>query len=260
MSSSVSTGGSDDPILIAFDVECTGSDFMKHAMVELGAAAYRYERHPVPIEDRSVANPNFRPDKHARKIRMPFKPIGVFETIMHVPDGRGWDERCVREFWDNPDRSEHEQLKAKKKKIETSRISPEDGMKFFVTWVEQVVTKTGGDPSRIRFISDNAAYDAAWVGLYLCQYANHLPLTVFFDDKFQAIIDTSSYHQGLSRLDHVMERKIKAAKGHYSEDRECRKVLSVPDDFVTNATHDHNAMHDAQEIAEQHLIILQFMI
>lgn len=243
--SSVST--SDDPVLIVFDVECTGSDFVKHAMVELGAVCYPYRRSPKASDSQK--------DKRARVDR---KPCSTFEMTMRVPEDREWDARCVREFWENPERPEYEQLKAKKKVIETCPMSPEAGMTAFVTWVKTIVVlEADGDSSRIRFVSDNAAYDAAWIGIYLCQYADHLPLTVFFDDKFQAVIDTSSYHQGLSRVDHVEERLIKKTLGHYSEDRECRRVLMVPEGEVPTAVHDHRAVHDAQEIAEQHLIILK---
>ena len=222
-------------ILIGFDVECTGDDFAKHAMVEIGAFAVEY------------LGP-----------REPARQLATFETMIAVPSDRCWEERCVREFWENPARPEYERLKAKKAAIEGCKIDPETAARDFVSWVETLVeVNAAGDSSGVRFVTDNAAYDAAWMGFYLCTYAEHAPLTTFFDGKFQAVIDTSSYHQGLSRVDHARELAIKIKNGRYSEDRECRAALGVPDSEVPTAVHDHRAVHDAQEILEQHLILLR---
>lgn len=230
-------------LLIAFDVECTGGNLAKHALVEIGAVAGFF----VPGED--------------KRKRVPIEIERTFETTMAIPEGREWEEKCVREFWENPSRPEYEALKAKKAAIDRCEISPESGMKQFVSWVRWTVdTLVKGDASRMRFVSDNAAYDAAWIGVYLGQYANHEPLTTFFDGRFQAVVDTSSYHQGLSRIDHAREREIKREKGKYSEDRECRAILGIPDDVKPTAVHDHRAVHDAQEILEQHVIILGYML
>jgi hypothetical protein len=218
------------PLLISVDVESTGDDFERHALVELGAAAYAF--------------------KSGR-----YECLEAWSSIMQVPSARGWGARCVRQFW-----SSKPALVEKKRSIEATDISPVTAMSEFVDWVEQVVKKYAGDsPSPVRFITDNAAFDAAWIGIYLCKYGGHNPLHTFFGGKFQAVIDTSSYHQGVARIDHVEERKRKRAAGHFSEDRACRKFLRVPDDVRSKIPHDHDPKHDAQNIAEEHAIILHYM-
>ena len=243
MSSSLSASNSQ--ILIAFDVECTGYDLMKHAMVELGAVVYPFSSF---LYNRIKLEKEFFDE-----------PLDRFDEIMNIPEDRGWEEKCVKEFWDNPKRPEYKQLKAKMDMINSCPNSPEKIMLNFVQWVKNVVhLYADDDSSRIRFISDNAAYDATWISVYLCQYAHYFPLTVFFDNKFQAVIDTSSFHQGISRIDHNREKLIKIKSGHYSEDRLCRKILNIPENIAPKILHDHHAVNDADEIAQQHMIILAF--
>lgn len=219
----------DYPIIISFDAECSGGNLETHAMVELGAAA-------VKFSDKVVIS------------------LGEWGSVMSVPDGRGWDADCVDNFWNTTPA-----LKAKKEVVEKTPISPVTAMSQFVAWVEFIVKHcAGGDSSRVRFVTDNSAFDSAWVGLYLSKFADHEPLPTFFG-KFQAVIDTSSYHQGLARIDHVEERKRKRGTGHFSEDKACREALKVPDDIVSVVPHDHNPVHDAQNIAAEHGIILRFM-
>lgn len=220
------------PILIAFDVEGTGNSFARHAMVELGAVAYCADR--------------------------PHDQLEQFSIAINIPKGRTWELRCLEEFWLKDKKSD---LAHKARRIDRGvGHEPAIAMKKFISWVLGVVTnRAGGDYSRIRFISDNAAYDAAWVGLYLCEYADHEPLTTFFDGKFQGVIDTSSYHQGVSRHDHGVEMSLKRKRGHYSEDAACRAELGVPDDDVPATQHDHNAVNDAANIAQAHMIILKHM-
>jgi len=62
----------DTPILIAFDIETSGSRLVKHAMLELGAV---------------IMDPRTN------------KTLDTFEVMIAMPRGAGWEQRCLDEFW-----------------------------------------------------------------------------------------------------------------------------------------------------------------
>lgn len=162
-------------------------------------------------------------------------------------------EISMSSFFPFPHRKCH--LRGKKNEIDTTMSTPESVMKRVVQWCDKFAD---GDGNRIRFVSDCVGSDATWVSYYLSLYAQHLPLTVFFG-PFHALIDTSSYHQGVSRYDHNKVYSIEQTEGGYSEDKHCREALKIPDTVKPLSDHTHNAIDDAKHILSQHIIILQSM-
>jgi DNA polymerase III epsilon subunit-like protein len=224
-------------IYVAFDVEATGmymagfGAVQENAMVELGACAM-------------VANDSQR------------TVLDTFDRMMGIPYGCGWEPRCVDEFW-----SVAEGMPEKKERIDACQASPVDAMCAFVHWVESLVARyADGDSKRIVFVTDNAAFDAAWVSLYLARYAGHQPLHTFFG-AYRGVLDTSSYAAGAAR--HTPAHKERflretGAKRYRSKDA-VRAALGVPSSVRPRAVHDHAAVNDAQHLLEEHMIAEQHL-
>jgi hypothetical protein len=231
-------------ILVSFDVETTGGRLAKNAMVELGAVA------------KSAAD-----DDDTEK-----RVLTTFEGIMKIPEGRGWEERCEREFWDNPENN----LAAKKKRINECQTEPDDVMRAFVNWIENNVLTflAGGDPRRVRFVTDNAAFDPSWVNLYLDLYADHEPLHTFFTHdgvfRYAPIIDTNGVARGISGCtvddEFVAQLKVDAdgRPGWFSATGAARRLLGIPDSVKSQTVHDHRSVHDAQHILESYQIMMRW--
>ena len=213
-------------IIIAFDVEASGGDMLKNAEVELGAVAYAAA------------------DTGERRI------LGSFETLLSIPKDREWEEDCVKEFWLNPENN----LKEKKEQIDACTVESETAMRAFVDFVDTVRAKlAGGNRRRVRFVTDNAAFDGAWVSLYLAMFANHSPLHTFFDSRYAPLIDTNAFARGVSSATPDAEF---AAGGSFSATGAARKSLSIPDSVKPTTAHDHRSVNDARHIAEEYLILL----
>ncbi len=213
---------------IAFDVETIGGCLTKNAMPELGAVAMAVE------------------DVDKRRV------LARFEGHMNIPKGRGFEPQCEKEFWDVHKPRE-------KAKILACQTSPEAVMRSFVQWVFEVRKRyAGGDSSRVRFVTDAAYFDAAWVSQYLTTYADHYPLHTFFSDnersRFNTVIDTNAFFRGIARASLNDEIYFK-----FSSSAAVRTALNIPDTEQPDVDHDHRAVHDAENIMKEYLIVMKYL-
>ncbi len=231
-------------IYVAFDVEATGmymagydggdgdgDSVQANAMVELGACAML-----AGDLERNI--------------------LDTFDEMIRVPDGCGWELRCVDEFWNVV-----EGMPEKKRAIDKCNRSPYNVMQAFVQWVDGLVKRyADGDTKRICFITDNAAFDAAWVSLYLTKYAGHQPLHTFFGG-YRGVLDTSSYAAGATRHTPAHKKRFvedSGAKCYRGKDA-VRAALDIPKSVQPRAVHDHTAVNDAQHLLEEYMIVVQHL-
>lgn len=221
--------------LIGLDIEASGQRLSKHAMVGLGAAVIR-------VSDR--------------------KKVAEFSSEMNIPKDLGWEQRCLDEFWDNKKTDGFEELQAYKKRINNNACEePAVAMKRFVSWLRNDVLKdiAKGDYQVLDFVSDTTSFDLTWINYYLDKYTDEGPLHLFWDNHFRDVIQANSYAQALARLNPLHCYVIDQIDGWCSKTKEARKMLRIPDDIKPDAPHDHKAVHDAQNIAEELLIQMNFM-
>ena len=221
------------PILISIDIETTGPRKKKHAITEIGAIAM------IPGKTPTI--------------------LSSLEVRMTVPSDRGWDQKCVAEFWEKDP-----VLKARMEEINAGGYldstgnkckipSPTTGMQQFVDWVNEILIKhCEGDPDRIIFWSDFPSFDIAWIDEYLEIYLNHDPIHLFFPNNFSMPFCLTSYAYGISRRYHSTK--------YFSKTCAAREVLGVPAEMIPNVPHDHRAIHDAENMIIEHNIILNHLL
>lgn len=244
----MSTSDEEFVIGIAFDIEATGGKPITNAMVELGAVALNIDNGEI---------------------------IDRFSIDIQMPVDRLWDERCLREFWNNKDFEElkdtdnrkavrketYERLQKKRKRIDDGEgEEPKEAMTKFVEWNKKILKiHAKGNPKRIKFMSDTASFDTTFVNVYLDMYVNHDPLHIFFDGEFKDVMCTSDVAQGLSGLQHSQLFQIEKNEGWYNRTMECRKALKIPDSERPDVEHNHDAVSDAQYIGQEHVILLKYV-
>jgi DNA polymerase III epsilon subunit-like protein len=216
---------------ISLDIEATGPNIKKHAIIELGAVA-------MVLQTRTV--------------------LEKLSIELTIPPKTGWDDRTVREFWDNKEIEEHAVLAAKKTRAEEGKgTDPATAMQQFVEWVENVHKQhAGGDATLIRFLTDTTSFDATFINYYLAKYTTAPPLHMFFG-SYEDVVCTISYARGLGVLTHEdCNRSKRQLGGMYDTDALCREALKIPPDVKPLAQHNHTAVNDAQYMAEEHAIQL----
>ena len=185
--------------------------------------------------------------------------LARFEGHMKIPTGCSFEPRCEREFWDvqKPDG---------KKRILSCETEPAKVMRAFVDWVSVVRERyAGGEHRRVRFLSDAAYFDAAWMSHYLTKYLDHPPMHTFFSEegksRFKTVIDTHAFFRGVAGADLNSELVVELGgpDGRFSAEMAVRTALCIPDSEKPAVKHDHRAVHDAQNIMEIYLIVIRYI-
>lgn len=120
-------------VYMGLDVETTGQYLSHNAMVALGAV----------VMDAEGAT------------------LHTFKVCLAVPPYKGWEQRCVDEFW-----SKQADLKAA---IERDAIAPECAMRGFARWLNLMDLLYG---DRLVLLTDNPSFDVAWINLYLADHTD----------------------------------------------------------------------------------------
>lgn len=115
------------------DVETTGQFLTKNAMIEFSCSVM---------------------DKES-------KEIDNFTAYLDIPKERGWEKRCVDEFWS----IQEEKLNFIMKNIKDHK----NEMNRFVDWLDKIDLKYGND---LVILSDNGGYDYAWINTYISNYTD----------------------------------------------------------------------------------------
>lgn len=219
-------------ITISLDVETSGQDLIDNGMVELGA--------------RSLIN-------NQRYL------LGGFNQLIELPETCHWEKACIETFWNS---NENLKIKMSKIKNKIGTMPPELVMKGFIKWCKEFILRgcANQQVNRIKFISDNCSFDVSWINYYLSKYAQHYPLHVFYDRYWSAVIDTSSYAFGVSKLSYESVNEIIERNNYFSEDQACRKQLNIPITIKPTTNHDHSAVNDATYIGEEHSIHMLYNI
>lgn len=208
-----------DPIIIAFDLEFTGDSMTRNAVIEIGLAMITYKE-------------GYTFQRNRWKIKK--------ET------GTVWEQKCLDEFWLNPERPEHKELKARYEEVERGEgTEVEVAIKEMVQVLREVEKLSGKD--RIFFVTDTTSSDCSRLN-YLLDRFGYPPLHTFYG-PYKDVISTTSYARGACRVsyDDVM-KKIKE-KGYFSASKWCEEVCGVEKPDVA---HNHDSRNDSLFIAKEH--------
>ena len=210
-------------IIVAFDIENTGPSLKNHAIVQIGLKVFE-----------------------ATKAR---KSLDEFQILINVPENRGWDTQCEQEFWNST-----LGLILMKQQIQSKQgYEPKEAMTHFQNYLFHVFKKySNNDIRRIRLVSDTVSFDTCWINYYLDYYLDALPLHLVFG-KFKDVLETGSYVQGRSGINHEEELVIAATK-RFSQEQSCIERRNILDKPLIE--HSHNALEDASNIGEMYLIIM----
>ncbi len=197
----------------AVDVECTGQFLTKNAMIAFGC---------------SIMNEKL-------------EELDTFEGYMKVPEGRNWEERCFNEFWSK----QKETLDYIKERMK----EPQDVMKNFVNWIDQVDLKYGSD---LVVLSDNGGYDYAWIDTYISLFTErpsiYYRLKEVDKEKYKVYVfrrtwDTNSVYHGC-----LIERTGKYVEWNLEKEVGCQNE---------KWKNDHNPLNDARNIVSNYIIFLK---
>jgi DNA polymerase III epsilon subunit-like protein len=189
-------------ILIAVDIEATGCDILKNAIVSIGAVAY--------------ANSEMK----------------VQQWNMIIPETKTWEDRCVEQFWSK-------QSDELRKNLSLNAQDPHTAMSSFV----EFLTLYENMDDDVRIITDNPAFDIAFLNVYLSVYTSRMPMSYTHTGRYRPVYDTDSLARGRSHL---------SVKDAWTSDVD----LCTVNKWVQPINHSpHNPSSDARYILEWFLLL-----
>lgn len=152
--------------------------------------------------------------------------VSKFSTYLRQPEGRVWEERCVKEFWEK----HPEQWEITKRGV---LDAPADAVGNFLKWVKE---NQDPDAAKNVLVCDNGAFDFAFLQSVL---PPGRALLYLFGDYENSPIDSHSYSLGAA------ERNVAShADGCNRADKGALKRLKT--EFPKfGVEHDHDAGNDA---------------
>jgi hypothetical protein len=156
-------------------------------------------------------------------------------------EGFIWEERCVREFWE-----EHpEQYQRTLQAVKDSCYTPYQVIEHFFEWLDAEIAKLPED-AEFNFISDNVAYDIG-----ILRYFSKRDIMYAFRGVYRKVFDVTSFYNGMTRLPaHLLPHSSKAGALNTLNTKRVAAGKEPLDGIPTfPVTHDHDAIHDAETIA-----------
>lgn len=208
--------------ILVFDLEFSGPDFFKHGIVSIGAVlcAYNETNHIFYKE---------------------------FYQECNLDKNQSFDPNTAEHFWKST-----QDLNRLFEKIKAQKANPpQETMKSFVNFLKECYSISNGT----MFICTNRVdIDCTWLNLYLCKYGFE-PLHLLFG-KMIRIIDTNSFHQGISQTLHYETLQDHSEfYSNYNANESAFKSLNIKRRPQTK--YDHCSINDAKWLAEAHILILQ---
>ena len=197
-------------IVIGFDFECPGGIATKNGFTQLGASVH---------------------------LLATGEKIASFNEYTNM-EGFEWDQACIKRFWNN----NIDQFEQTKKNIAASKLTCEQVIERFVTWV-----KMHAFGKNVVMISDSQLFD----GGLLRHFMKNVE-AMYLTGSYTTFVDVSSYYYGMAaaRLGLPFTKNT---------DNESSLVLALkavnsmrppgkPEIFFPKReiVHDHNAEHDAE--------------
>ncbi len=183
---------------LGIDVETSGQGLGTNFMTQIGAAIVDVERGVT---------------------------VATWESYVAQPEGRVWEERCVREFWSKPENAARwEETKAE---VAAARPAAEVAAEFRA-WVAE----HGATPDDTTIIFDTAGFDQSWVDQMLGDGS-----CLYLLGGYKQPRDASSWYVGMglrSPAENV-DSESEAAADTWG--------IAWPEFHVK---HDHHPAHDAE--------------
>ncbi|OJW47189.1 MAG: hypothetical protein BGO67_03685 [Alphaproteobacteria bacterium 41-28] len=181
--------------VLAIDIETSGSSFKQNGIVSIGAS----------LQDHNS------------------NELDSFQINLVLPEGRSYEERCVKEFW-----SENKKIH---NFVQQNAVAPKEAMDKFCAFLTEVETRF----SDLIVISDNPSFDIAWLNFYLDEYTDRLPLNYAENMTYRIIWDIYS-----------MLKVLLCERGDFESSWELPEKLGLKSKWPA----DHNPLNDARTIAD----------
>src|SRR3990172_2437149 len=194
--------------ILIFDVELSGPNLYKNALVQIGAVLWNIEHNKLENE---------------------------FLIDINLEEDKQWDVQTVKDFWLSND-----ELKKNYEKIKNNKgTNIKESIDQFVNFLNYCNTRCNG---RMKMGTNRLDIDASWLNMYLCKY-NYPPLHLIFG-KIDTLVDTNSFHQACALYTHLdVENFNKERKGNYNPNECVLKYYKIHK--RPNTIYDHNPLHDA---------------
>lgn len=156
--------------IVAIDVEATGQFIDRNWPIQFGVAVVIVDEDGQEHED-------------------------GWGSYVRRPEGRVWEPRCVTEFWlKNPD------VYAKALEAQDTAPDATEVATRMLDWIDRKLFGVASD--KITVITDNSAYDAAWLA-WLLNHVDKSPQYLL--GTYTDIIDTFAFFCGASTaLEHAV--------------------------------------------------------
>ena len=199
---------------LAVDIETSGQFTDTNFVVEVGFAL-------IDIRDSTV--------------------VATYDSYVAAPEGKGWERRCVDEFW----RPLGQMFEYAKKRVAEAKPAKVVG-KDIVEWIAENVVH----PERTIVVTDEKGFDMKWLDTLLSD-RTHMYL---LSDKegqpmYTNVLDVGSWYMGLGRNMSPGASSIDIARGvlaAVSPERYSSSTMSILDNLA--ASHTHRAGADATGI------------
>jgi hypothetical protein len=197
-----------EKVLFALDIEGSGASFSQNGIVAIGWCVGKMDGKILEKKRVSVALQK-----------------------------RGFEPRCKTQYWDNP--AQAAQLEVFKKEA----LEPVEAMKQFIASVDRFE-----DSYDVIILTDNAAYDVAWLNYYLDLYLGRNPLSYKKDQMtYRPIAEPKGF---------AMSRKMKFnSNENWSFDME--KYKDGLTKLKIMSLHDHWPENDAENIYRKTLLLCE---
>ena len=202
-----------DKILFTVDIEGSGASISKHGIVSIGWCVGDLKGN-------------------------------VFEKrrVSLKLQNRVFEERCLTEYWSKPEQKHQLEV------FQREAVEPYDGIAAFMKAVDSYEDKYD-----VVILSDNPAYDVAWLDSYIDTYLGRNPLLYKKDQRtYRGIAEPKGW---------VFSRQLKnasaGAKGSKIFVFDAGKYLQGLETLKTTCPHDHWPENDAENIYRRTLLMLQ---
>lgn len=220
-------------VCVHFDVEASGQDLDKHGAVQMAAVASRLTY--------------VRVGEHRRFLY--YEEPSTFSVDLNLPEGCGWDEGCVRDFWEGS-RATPAMRQLREKVMAGLGDSPKEAVPRLQHWLDALPsTVAEGREQAVSFWMDTSIFDRSFISVYLQRYGGktpNYPLHLYYGGRFRDVVNSASVARGFAGLP--------ALSWSANREADCRAYLRIPPDLKAPTRADHSAINDARHAAQQYAI------
>lgn len=218
--------------IVAVDIETSGCMVTKHGIIALGYCVGDIPRETptkkLTFDFAESIIPTVSYTSGTSTTTRQYK-----KRICMKLTGKTFEQRCKEEYWDkHPEMLEE---------LTKDALEPEVGIRQFMDDIDKLEEKY-----ELIFISDNSAFDFAFINYYIEYYLDRRPLSyVSGGTTYRPLFDTDAYARGALGQDYT---------DLWTYDEEVMKKFNIT--LPEGVKHDHYPENDAEYIYRLHCAII----